>query len=48
MDSLFKKVGMQNEKLLKKDESQGDQIQLNKNEILSKYKEYEFRGSDES
>lgn len=47
MDSLFKKVGMQNEKLLKKDESQGDQIQLNKNEILSKY-EFSFEIDDET
>jgi len=37
MDSLFKKVGKQNEKLLNKEEIQLDSIQLNKNEILSKY-----------
>lgn len=37
MDSLFKKVGKQNEKLLNKEEIPLDSIQLNKNEILSKY-----------
>ena len=37
MDSLFKKVGKQNEKLLNKEEILLDSSQLNKNEILSKY-----------
>ena len=47
MDSLFKKVGKQNEKLLSKEELQVETSELNKNEILSKY-DFSFEIDEET
>ena len=47
MDSLFKKVGKQNEKLLSKEELQVETSELNKNEILSKY-DFSFEIEEET
>ena len=47
MDSLFKKVGKQNEKLLSKEKLQVETSELNKNEILSKY-DFSFEIDEET